>query len=74
MKKVILKQIFLFLLFSCSCLSLSGINVVLANTKLEEILLSTKTTQRDKVQMLYQEMLESLEEAILVVKGNKIEF
>ena len=24
--------------------------------------------------MLYQEMLESLEEAILVIKGNKIEF
>ena len=53
---------------------MSGINVVLANTQLDEILLSTKTTQRDKVQMLYQEMLESLEEGILVVKGKKIEF
>ena len=69
-----MKKIFLYLTFTVGCTILCCINVAIVNTQLDEILLATKTTQRDKVQSLYQEMLESLEEAIVVIRGNKIEF
>ena len=44
------------------------------NIKTNELILSSRIIQNSKVKMLYQEMLQSLEEAIIVIKGDQIEF
>ena len=44
------------------------------NIRTNELVLSSRIIQNSKVQLLYQEIGQSLEEAILVVKGDTIEF
>lgn len=68
------KRVALFFICSVLCSLSSCLRQAILKTQLSELLLSTEVCQGDKVQMLYQEMLESLEEAIVVIKGNKIEF
>ena len=60
--------------FSLGCLLFAYVQVAIMNIKTNELILSSRIIQNSKVKLLYQEMLESLEEAILVIKDDKIEF
>ena len=67
-------------IFLCYCTSMLSfmlftfIQLAIINLERNKLVLTSKMTQDIKVQMLYQEMLESLEEAIIVIKGETIEF
>lgn len=60
--------------FSMGCFCFAYVQVAIMNIKTNELILSSRIIQNSKVKMLYQEMLQSLEEAIIVIKGDEIEF